>query len=906
MEEVRSYWQVAGINHFCSLFQKPFKIPHFDPEELEQAFIIEVPVSENHNQQSQNDLQIISNGRHKLENDDNDTNSDKLDDETKSASGSIDEPDKTRVNQIDTYSSSSGYLSSVDTINNRFQPPRNTSSYSLSLNYQTLENNLPIYTQTQQQQKAEDEQQQDIHLLIKLAIALLKPHFNTKITPNNWENYLKRLVEANWVDLEHYPSPFRTPFVSSEGVELTKNLNFNDLPLSDKIDLFFALCDYRFWCDDASDATKDYLVEELRLESIGKDQHGFEYWYFSGTRLYREDKEMSQDLISRKKRIKELEYKLFELERDRIHKEQEDKKRADLEKARKLAQEAREARLASKRQLEEESNNKKADDEEAESGSKKRKRNSTLILPPRTGLRERRSSATSNNNEASQQNSTPARTTRGSLARQCNSSEQKSQPQQSQRQSTQKPTRNSTRNSKKDGDEEPTSNGKKNNTNQAPNIYSEEDCKKELESLIIKPEDRRAAWSIVCESLEEWEVFVSQFEKTKSTNERYLYSYLSEHILPTIRAIYAKRAAEVKRKEKELLLSLATRRVSTRIISKKAQEEEEERRAQIREAEVQKKKAEAELRLRAELEREMRARKNRFVINGGASSTCSEDGEAENMGRYNLRQQHDTMYDNMHEFDGMIHPDKLSDFYEALELIVDTVRTSKHASPFVDPVPETVPGYYDLIEQPMDLKKIRTKVEFREYRSLIELEKDFKLLINNCERFNGPRNSYTKMVYKLWKSFRKNVQLYLQRDLYMNEYETFLYPPQPRPPPTPPPPASPLDKKPDPTQDSIEQPEHNRTVSPVAGDIKMIGNFDNESCNTVDEVKLDPKQEKLKDVQDNISELVTSNNTETTVPGAINEPGEIPIQETIVEEIIYDTPDNEIFIWQDTIIQDVQ
>lgn len=129
----------------------------------------------------------------------------------------------------------------------------------------------------------------------------------------------------------------------------------------------------------------------------------------------------------------------------------------------------------------------------------------------------------------------------------------------------------------------------------------------------------------------------------------------------------------------------------------------------------------------------------------------------------------------------------MADFYEALELIIDTTRTSKHAWPFVDPVSRDVHGYYDLIKQPMDLRRLRTKVQFREYRSLIELEKDFQLLVNNCENFNGPKSTYTKMAQKLWKSFRRNVRLYLQRDLSMDEYETFVYPP-PRPPPPPPPP----------------------------------------------------------------------------------------------------------------------
>lgn len=77
----------------------------------------------------------------------------------------------------------------------------------------------------------------------------------------------------------------------------------------------------------------------------------------------------------------------------------------------------------------------------------------------------------------------------------------------------------------------------------------------------------------------------------------------------------------------------------------------------------------------------------------------------------------------------------------------------------------------------MDLKKIREKIEYREYKSLLQLEADFKLIVNNCEYFNGPTNIYTKMVYKLWRVFRKNINTFLQRDLNMNEYQTFYFPP---------------------------------------------------------------------------------------------------------------------------------
>lgn len=692
----------------------------------------------------------------------------------------------------------------------------------------------------------------------------------------NWELYLRRIVDTNWVELEHHPSPFRIPLISQDGVELTKNLTFNELPLSDKIDLFYALCDYRLWCEDATDALKDFTPEELRLESIGRDSHGYEYWYFSGTRLFRENKELTQDIILRKKRIKELEYKLIELEKDRIFRLQEEKRKAELERAKQLAAEAREARLAAKKQQEQEA-------------SKKRKL-TTTILPPRTGLRERRSSAAGNNNDLGNGR---ASTTRGKQA----VAQQSDADQDQQHSGASKPTRRSTKNSKHNDQH-----SEKSDSPDQPKKPPEEECKDELARLTITAEDRAEAWRVECEALDDWEAFAVRFSKTKSTNEKYLAARINEEILPEIKAIYARRAAEARRKEKELIMSLASRRVSTRIISRKAQEEEEERQAQIRGAELRRKKVEAESRLRAELEQEIRARRSKPTPNGTTvSSTCSEDGDEPN-GRYNLRQAQQPQLpppSPSHEFDGIIHPDNLSEFYEALELVIDTVRTSKHAWPFVDPVPDTVPGYYDLISEPMDLKKLRTKVEFREYKSLIELEKDFQLLVNNCERFNGPRNAYTKMVYKLWKSFRKNVRLYLQRDLSMDEIETFVYPPQPKPKPTiveepaprsvsPPPLTSPLPLPMSPTMEEFMVPlEHQQNSqqqmeTDIHVDVKIAP-------------KLEPDSEKMNHVADSNGkqEMEAVTESKPTFPGTTPFAPVITekVPDTTSEDIIIDSYD---------------
>lgn len=120
MEEVRSYWQVTSISHFCNIFGKQFKLPNFEPEELEQAFILDTPAtgpttnhSTNHNHNNGN-----------------------LKDHDESPSPGEPARDNHSLNQV-----------------NPQQPPSS----------------------------AQAEEQQELHLLVRLAVALLKPHFNCKI-----------------------------------------------------------------------------------------------------------------------------------------------------------------------------------------------------------------------------------------------------------------------------------------------------------------------------------------------------------------------------------------------------------------------------------------------------------------------------------------------------------------------------------------------------------------------------------------------------------------------------------------------------------------------------------------------------------------------------------------------------
>lgn len=162
MEEVRSYWQVSSIHHFCNTFGKQFKLPSFEPEELEQAFILDIPapikptptttIHNNHTNHNGNTISGTTpdiNGR-----------------ETKTES-----EEEKRQDSPDLAESSNKDKNDYDDDDDDYKPPSHL-----------LHNPIPEPQQTLTAQQQNSDEQESLHLLVKLAIALMKPHFNCKLT----------------------------------------------------------------------------------------------------------------------------------------------------------------------------------------------------------------------------------------------------------------------------------------------------------------------------------------------------------------------------------------------------------------------------------------------------------------------------------------------------------------------------------------------------------------------------------------------------------------------------------------------------------------------------------------------------------------------------------------------------
>lgn len=73
---------------------------------------------------------------------------------------------------------------------------------------------------------------------------------------------------------------------------------------------------------------------------------------------------------------------------------------------------------------------------------------------------------------------------------------------------------------------------------------------------------------------------------------------------------------------------------------------------------------------------------------------------------------------------------------------------------FHHPVSATeVPGYYEVIEEPMDLSTIRAKIEAGKYSSDAEVEDDVALMLSNALDFNAKGSPWHDLAKKLKKSY---------------------------------------------------------------------------------------------------------------------------------------------------------
>ncbi|KAF8786341.1 Cat eye syndrome critical region protein 2 like protein [Argiope bruennichi] len=123
-----------------------------------------------------------------------------------------------------------------------------------------------------------------INILKQLVVAILKSIYpNLGVRLENYEYFLKRVVNKIWITKE-----------TLEDNPLKEDPNFENLTPLTKLNIVYSLClhlldkatDSRSkWRDQISKMDSDLL----RVQPLGSDDDGNEYWYFYGTRLYKQE-----------------------------------------------------------------------------------------------------------------------------------------------------------------------------------------------------------------------------------------------------------------------------------------------------------------------------------------------------------------------------------------------------------------------------------------------------------------------------------------------------------------------------------------------------------------------------------------------------------------------------------------
>ena len=72
----------------------------------------------------------------------------------------------------------------------------------------------------------------------------------------------------------------------------------------------------------------------------------------------------------------------------------------------------------------------------------------------------------------------------------------------------------------------------------------------------------------------------------------------------------------------------------------------------------------------------------------------------------------------------------------------------------VDPVELNLPDYFEVIKKPMDLSKVKERLETESYVHVDDVRNDVSLVFNNAILYNGENSEVGQMAIKLSNIFK--------------------------------------------------------------------------------------------------------------------------------------------------------
>uniref|UniRef100_A0A8C1WVC7 Bromo domain-containing protein n=1 Tax=Cyprinus carpio TaxID=7962 RepID=A0A8C1WVC7_CYPCA len=293
-----------------------------------------------------------------------------------------------------------------------------------------------------------------------------------------------------------------------------------------------------------------------------------------------------------------------------------------------------------------------------------------------------------------------------------------------------------------------------------------EDSVKEEDESIEEPkpaiERERGAWSLVCNSEEQWVNLAESIKDKISPQDRHLYRIITQNFLPEISNMIEQKEKEMKHKllnppkehnSHHNTEQNGSKENGTQATSEvdKHREEDLERQVLLAEQRKEEERLLQEEREREEQERvkaveeRARRRKQREEKAWLLSQGKELPPELLNMETHSSRRARRTkeLYD-------------IDDDYTALYKVLEALKAHKDAWPFMEPVDESyAPNYHEIIQTPMDLSTIERKLNDGEYMAKDEFVADVKLMFENCLEYNGEESEYTIMSESLERCFNR-------------------------------------------------------------------------------------------------------------------------------------------------------
>ncbi|XP_062856846.1 chromatin remodeling regulator CECR2 [Trichomycterus rosablanca] len=289
------------------------------------------------------------------------------------------------------------------------------------------------------------------------------------------------------------------------------------------------------------------------------------------------------------------------------------------------------------------------------------------------------------------------------------------------------------------------------------------DEKNGVEEPRLFKDHERGAWSLVCDTEEQWVQLAESIKDKTSPQDRHLYRIITQNFLPEISSMIKHRERELQQKllnppvrnsqrisEKHVVNEEEDKAVS--MVDLKQREEDLERQALLAEQRREEEQLLQEEREREELERakaaEERSRRRKQREERACLLSQGRDLPAEL-----LHLDPNSPVCRTRRTNALFDID---DDYAALYKVLEALKAHKDAWPFMEPVDDSyAPNYHEIIQTPMDLSTIERKLNEGDYVAKDEFVADVKLMFKNCLEYNGEDSEYTIMAESLERCFSR-------------------------------------------------------------------------------------------------------------------------------------------------------